>query len=270
MYKIDKPQIGIREFFDNCLPQTPTPHYIQALAIKEKIISYGQNYDKVTSNGNIHTLDKCQDYPVLIKIYNSIYSGAKRKNYDYILSLAHNNICPFCSHGPVATIDHFLSKKLYTPYALLPYNLVPCCSNCNKNKLEYAPTTKENTLIHPYYDDVQNICWLKAECLYSNGGYVISYYINKKIDQTTYARLCKQFELLKLGTIYSSQAARFLPVIKTYVKKMIDEQNCFIDDIKQYLNDEAERHVPLGINSWQYAMYEALAKSPDFCNGANF
>lgn len=69
----------------------------------------------------------------LIKLYSKLYNNKVAKlYYDAICSTS--NKCPFCEFGQVATLDHYLPKLKFPIFSILPYNLVPCCRDCNSNK----------------------------------------------------------------------------------------------------------------------------------------
>lgn len=271
MYKLNKPNLDIETFFLGCLPLSErNQKRINALAVKNEAIIKGQEYDEITVQGQIHTLEANEDYGILVDVYNGIYRGRAREKYDCILSSAKNNICPFCSHGIVSTVDHFLPKEKYTPYAILPFNMVPCCSLCNKNKLDYSPNLRETTILHPYYDNIDDIEWLKATCLYINDGYIINFFINPDIiDNAIYQRIYKHFELLKLGKTYTSQVAQEITVQSSYIKKMIMDQGYTAADVEEYLLSEAQKYLVLGKNTWKYTMYIALARNQNFCSAVN-
>lgn len=61
------------------------------------------------------------------------------------------------------------SKSFYPTYAVTPFNLVPSCRDCNfiKNDAKFNKDT--DAPIHPYYDDVNSIVWLKVRLLSQDG-----------------------------------------------------------------------------------------------------
>lgn len=49
--------------------------------------------------------------------------------------------------------------------AVVPYNLIPCCSDCNKAKQAEAPDSWELETIHSYHDMLDDAVWIKAEVI---------------------------------------------------------------------------------------------------------
>ena len=76
---------------------------------------------------------------------------------------ASQDICPFCGQRVVSQLDHYLPKANFPVLSVVPYNLVPSCSDCNKSKLSDVPNSEEEQIFHPYYDDVTTEQWLFAE-----------------------------------------------------------------------------------------------------------
>ncbi|WP_167354880.1 HNH endonuclease [Rhizobium altiplani] len=62
--------------------------------------------------------------------------------------------CPACGEmGKPNTLDHFLPKRKYPHFAIVPHNLFPMCDACQGKKLE--KTGDEDApkfFIHPYFD----------------------------------------------------------------------------------------------------------------------
>ena len=81
-----------------------------------------------------------------------------RAIYDAIKVGSPNGLCPLCGQRVVATLDHYLPKSRYAALAVNPANLIPACSDCNKAKSDAVADT-----LHPYYDNIENDLWLRAE-----------------------------------------------------------------------------------------------------------
>lgn len=57
--------------------------------------------------------------------------------------------CPMCGGTAVATIEHVLPKDYYPEFAVLSFNLVPCCDGCQRRR---SAKGKKYQFIHPYFD----------------------------------------------------------------------------------------------------------------------
>lgn len=71
-------------------------------------------------------------------VYKNTFVKSKRTRpiYDAIKKLPANDICPMCGQRTVGTLDHYLAQSLHPALALSPANLLPCCADCNKAKLD--------------------------------------------------------------------------------------------------------------------------------------
>ena len=86
-----------------------------------------------------------------------------RAIYDEIMELPADNLCPFCGHRKIASLDHMLPKSKYPVFSVVPHNLVAICKPCNRLKGDIAPTSEYDGVIHPYFDDIDEPQWLHAE-----------------------------------------------------------------------------------------------------------
>src|ERR1700749_3640928 len=85
----------------------------------------------------------------LIKTYTErMVDGPGRPVYDAIFSLCRT--CPLCAHREVKTLDHFLPKAPYPVLSVVPLNLIPSCTDCNKGKQTAVPRAASEVLLHPY------------------------------------------------------------------------------------------------------------------------
>jgi 5-methylcytosine-specific restriction endonuclease McrA len=106
----------------------------------------------------------------LINVYDSRMvrvSKNAREIYESLLKSPFGK-CPFCGFGHAYTLDHYLPKAKYPQFSVLPFNLVPSCSDCNLNcKRMTIATTAEEQILHPYFDH-QNFIddqWLHAKVI---------------------------------------------------------------------------------------------------------
>ena len=192
--------------------------------------------------------------------------GPGRTIYDQIKLLPEGDRCPLCDQRNVSTLDHILPKTLYPALAVAPDNLVGACFECNKAKLATAPVTPQDTLLHPYFDDVSHEQWLKAGIVPQAPPAVI-FRVEAPhswpADLTISVR--HQFDIFGLPSLYSSEAAREISNIRHNLQTHFDAggtgavQN---ELMRQWYSRRANR-----LNSWQTATYEALAHDAWFCDG---
>lgn len=189
-----------------------------------------------------------------------------RKFYDKLKIAAPNGICPLCSHRIVTNIDHYLPKTKYPRLSVVPINLVPSCSDCNKSKLAGYPTTPKEETLHPYYDDIENDLWLEATVNHSTPPTIqFSVTPHGEWDELLSDRVKFHFDSLELNTLYSAQAAVELALINFRLKNIHAAVGAA--GVRTHLLEGAETRNHSNINSWQAAMYRAMANDNWFCNG---
>ncbi|MEU1424980.1 HNH endonuclease [Kitasatospora sp. NPDC005751] len=190
-----------------------------------------------------------------------------RHIYDALRQAAPNGICPLCAVGVVSTLDHVMPKAIFPALAVTPLNLVPACGDCNKTKTDRAPATAREQFIHPYYDNLDGVTWLHAEPLFEDPVRIVfSVRTPPDTDPDLTARLTHHFTALKLAERYAAHAAQEL----LSQAKLIRDLRTLPDpgQLREHLDQQADTRSAANPNSWQSAMYRALADSDRFCSQA--
>lgn len=187
-----------------------------------------------------------------------------RKIYDKLISLAPLSRCPFCGIGTVGTLDHYLPKAKFPTFSVLPYNLVPSCIDCNKGKNTDYAVTQETQTLHPYYDDFTREQWLFAKVEHTSP-VSISFFVEtpnewRDIDKS---RVTEHLSQYKLAKRFSIQASNELANLKEEFTLFSLEQ----EEIKKELKKKAIVFQKRYLNSWESALYQALADSDWYCSG---
>ena len=189
-----------------------------------------------------------------------------RKHYEKIKLSAKYNICPLCDHRTVTTLDHVLPKSLYPTFAVTPLNLVPACGDCNKIKKANVPTSSNDEVIHPYYDDISNEKFLFASLIIVNENPSFTFYIKTSNPETTIERrLKKHLDLLELNELYVANAARKLATINHRLLRLFT--NGGKQSVHEHLEEEYLTNFECNKNSWETAMYEVIYNNDWFCDG---
>jgi hypothetical protein len=191
-----------------------------------------------------------------------------RATYDQLLAEAPLGRCPFCGLGQATTLDHYLPKAKYPLVAVVPVNLVPACKDCNTGKSTAVATTENEQCLHPYFDHQHFITeqWLYAEIRATTPA-TIKFFVEPPVhwDMTSRQRVQSHFKDFKLATRYSSVAGEQLACLRGTLNQRF--QTLGGDGVKQHLEIEANSYSEVHINSWQTAMFQALAASDWYCNG---
>jgi hypothetical protein len=192
--------------------------------------------------------------------------GGGRQIYDSIMGLAPNSRCPYCGHRRVRQLDHFLPKSKYPAFSVTPLNLVPSCSDCNKDKLAGDATQLADLPLHPYFDNVDHECWLVSELLQGTTA-VFLFSVDRECDlgDLDLDRLEGQFEKLDLGGLYTTEANEELASIRLTLRNLLKDDGD--EGVRAYLEDAALSAAHHQRNSWRTAMYKAASQSNWFCSG---
>lgn len=187
-----------------------------------------------------------------------------RPLYEQIRMAPEHGICPLCKQRFVATLDHYLPQTRHPKLTLTPINLIPACSDCNKTKLATVPGSAEQQSLHPYFDDLGNERWLMAEVRPSTPP-TISFSVVPSAgwSQVMVARVQHHFSMFRLANLYAAQAASELADISHSLGEVGDSSGAF--GVRAHLEREFRSRTARDPNSWQAALYAALATSDWFC-----
>lgn len=222
---------------------------------------FAGNDDTVIHNG----LNKSQ----LIKLYTQyLVPEAKpgRRIYEAIKVTA-NGKCPLCGGvGHVRTLDHYLPKTNFPVYSVLPANLIPCCRDCNSEKLNTFAVARGGQTLHPYFDDDSffNERWICARVL-PNDPPVLQFFVAAPANwhPDNRARVEAHFDEYGLADKFSVEAAADLP--ETIQTRRTTMSNNTAAEFAAYLSEKSHT-MALPINSWRRVMFSALAGDAWFCS----
>lgn len=194
----------------------------------------------------------------LTSLYTKYFAGegsVGRSYYDSLKVLAPLGKCPYCGFGQVSTLDHFLAKSRYPTHAILPWNLVPSCSDCNKGKGS-SILTHESQGMHPYFESnrVEIDSWLRARVC-DTAPVTVEYWIDYPPlwPNELHRRLKNHFEYLNLGPRFAVEAATEIAGLITTLDEMPDNE-----DKQAHLATVARRERKTRPNTWKAALYDGL------------
>lgn len=296
MYLLNLPNYTIGDYFEEMLVgrhdnEKNSFFKSRLLSIKSNLIDAEKDYQSLAIEKRLYTIleqetisisadvDLEDEIPRTIsatemeKVYSNYLVDKPdsqkigRKVYDSILSNTYCNLCPYCSHREVKTVDHYLPKTKFVSYVITPINLLPCCSDCNKEKLDHYELIEDKMLIHPYFDVVDNLPWLKCKVNEELWPITFSYEVSEDItDPVLKSRLKYQFKLLNLGKLYADNATReFNKRVKSLVKEYNSDPS---QNAMAFFDDNIESYQFENANSWQTKMFEALKGSKWFIEDA--
>lgn len=276
MRSLPKPTLNSRTVYLACISKVRNKQLKANLElISDKIEADSLDYEDYSENSSWYFFAESDDVDGLVpqsemeKVYTNRMAkkGAPgRQYYDEIKESSEFNICPLCGHRTVEQVDHYLPKSKFPSLVVLPVNLVPSCEKCNKIKLDEVPGSAEEQTLHPYYDDVTAHQWLFAEVKETSPASFL-FFVRRvaEFNEELNSRIKYHFETLELNFLYASQTGAFISDIRY---RLIDlHSKGGMNEIRSYLREEENSRIRNNINSWQRAMFQALADSDWFCDG---
>lgn len=205
----------------------------------------------------------------LTKLYTQYFvpKGKPARHLYDAIKVTSNGKCPLCGGvGHVRTLDHYLPKANFPLYAVMPTNLVPCCRDCNSEKLNAFSQVRENQTLHPYFDHDRFFAnkWIYARVVPSMPP-VLEYFVMppEEWHDDDKSRVHAHFADYRLAEKFSVEAAADLPeTIQTRQTTMAANSP---EDFSRYLAEKGQT-ATLPINNWRRAMFTALAADEWFCN----
>lgn len=297
MYFLNLPIYKIEDFYEELLEgrrDNEKNHFLKTrlLSIKSVLEDAQTHYEKLGRDGLLHTIleNETISIPTDVRLKSDITkSGVSRGEmekvysnflvdkpdskkigrtvYNSILSNTYYNLCPYCSHREVKTVDHYLPKAQFASFAITPSNLLPCCSDCNKDKLDSYILEEDRMLIHPYFDDIRSQNWLNCKVVESTWPITFYYFVSGEIvNSSLKSRIEYQFNLLNLSKLYADNATR---EFNYRVKLLIKEYNLNpANKAMEFIDNNIETYKSEGLNLWQTQMFEALKSSNWFLEAA--
>lgn len=262
MQSIQKPNFDIEQAYKDCYQSSREENNCQSL--EQDVFRKYQEYDKEASNQNLYSIQDNSGANSIKWLYENKMSRVNTKAriyYDRLKSLADPKVCPFCGIGEISTLDHYLPKSKFPIFSVLPYNLIACCSDCNKKKIDVYAKKQGEQVLHPYYDNkFYNEKWLFARVIQKPLS--IEFYI--KVPQSWSVmdeqRVETHFKTYDLSKRFSVQASVVLSEL--YFRLAL------VNDVKSFLSSEfnAINQAYMCKNNWKPATYQALYQSNWYCS----
>jgi 5-methylcytosine-specific restriction endonuclease McrA len=276
MWCVDRPPFNAGKTFAACISRVQNEDLKRRLvAIADYVKAEAASYAERAESAELHLTAQTAGVAgsvttdEMVSVYDQRMAGKKgpgRHVYDAIKLLPKQGICPFCDHRPVSTLDHLLPKRLFPALAVTPDNLIGACADCNKAKLAFAPASAEEVFLHPYFDDAEGECWLKARVVEGPVAAVI--FRTRAVASWPSAlneRVRRQFRMLGLAQLYGAQAAREITAQAQLLGDIHDSRGA--DGVREELRRQAETREAARMNSWQAVTYRTLSECVWFCDG---
>lgn len=286
MRLLKKPSLDIKKFYATCISGVGSADLkIKFTKFTNKVITASQRYDVKSQQHRLYELveDKEAKSEYLLtepfitkKEFKCLYEYQVAKENrpgrtvyrDLLITI--NRKCPFCSVGTVKNLDHFLPKAHFPIFAVTPVNLVPSCRDCNQDKKDDFSVKKKKQTLHPYFDDVTKVKWLIAWVSEESIPPIVSYYTEYPESELMYSqeladKVEAHFEAYNLDEKFTNEAAEMLCGIHNLCMDVFNREGS--RGLKSYLIEQKESYEQVHLNSWQGAMYDALANSVWYFEG---
>jgi len=276
MRVIDKPDVDPKDVFLTCISRVRNADLKDRLSsVADNVNEAAAEFDQNGMNKNFYRLNEHDNIAGIVtknemeKVYTNRMAKVGtpgRPFYEKLKASAPHAICPLCGHRTVSTLDHYLPKAHFPSLAVVPFNLVPACSDCNKLKLSVVPKNTEEQTLHPYYDDATSDQWLFSEVV-EDTPVSIRFFVKDVNDwsDALNARIKAHFNIYGLGSLYTSQAGTELANIRSQLNNILVKSNA--ENVREHLLESFQSRNNNHRNSWQTAMYKAMADNEWFCNG---
>lgn len=271
MLPVSRPALQTNDVFNACCDGIRNVGRRTRLTANASLVAQAANdYAAAGLAGSIHAL-KGDAYSLVasatpqdfVWLYDHRLVGHHkgRVSYQLIRDGNRNGRCALCNVSRAASLDHHLPKTEHPVFALTPDNLVPACQACNHTKLANQIPT-----LNPYFDDLGGGPWLKAEVIRATPP-AFDFRVEPQSDwsPSLLARARSHFELFDLRGTYAFEAVRHASGIRGRLSRilvLLGEEG-----VRGHLRDEAESWAAAEPNSWQAALYVAMAESAWFCAG---
>ncbi len=275
MKRLPLPEFDVKQVIELCTSGITIHERAQALMDALPTIQQAETtYLNLAPIGDLYTIpsSNCVTPQLTGDLMGTVYKShfmragsPSRGLYDAIRVAPAYNLCPLCGQRTVASIDHYLPQSLHPIFNLTPANLVPACSDCNKNKLAKLAKSAEQQTLHPYFDDLGNDRWLIAD-IRETVPPSIAYRVRPAQAWTVVfaRRVQHHFEVMGLAELYAAQAASELADISFGLLQV--GQTGAGTAVRSHLRGEFASRYARDANSWKTALYEGLGASDWFCN----
>jgi hypothetical protein len=179
--------------------------------------------------------------------------------------------CPYCGERTITTVDHYLPNAVFPEFSVLPINLVPACSDCNKIKdTDYVDGAGRPVFLHAYFDDLGTSQVVHASLDTATGSALLDFAIRcpATVDPALAEKVERQFSSLKLDESYRGWAEQEASIHAYDVQDQLADgvpTSTISDGLSRAARAAA---LVLGRNHWRPITLHALAADEGFCQGS--
>lgn len=244
-------------------------------AIEKQVQNCYNDYENAIKSDSVHNVSPHgfinPEKDILKNLYKSNCNVAKkvRERHNAFTNdkrQVYNNKCPYCTLSEPDTIEHILPKEKYPEFAIHLYNLIPCCSKCNRYKGEkIRDKAGIPYVLNFYYHNPEIFQFLEVDCVIDSDGYPSFKYklaFPSNADSTMIAIIINHFNRLRLIERYNKEIVKSYNIIEliitAYGGKSLEER---LQSLKYYYTEALPK---FGLNHHFLAMLRCLITSSTY------
>lgn len=175
--------------------------------------------------------------------------------------------CPYCGINSPSTIDHYLPKESFPEYAVMSYNLVLCCGDCNGLKgTKWKDDTGRRLFIHYYFDKIPSDIFFKAKVSIRNNAPVVEFSICPPDANTDpfYDIVVTHYKELNVLERIENKVSSYVTEIFLKNKECLSKGLTEVD-LKRLLSmDINSLETNHGVNYWKSAICRGVMECEEF------
>jgi hypothetical protein len=272
MHNLPAPSLTFAIVYNDCVGRILEPARTALSGEAHAISIAATNYTSLAASAQLFSLpshvengDSNSDNHV--KLYENHLRRKEsdcRKYYNELISPKRTYRCPYCGWAQIKQLDHFLPKRRFFRFSVLPANLVPICSDCNKSKDEHYGVSFESSLFHPYYEPVPAGKWLNVTLSLTGGLSVFYDIVDTTVGHAIGIRLTNQFTTLEIFDGYQDLASNHLVSIRESLEDVLLQGGP--EALRTHLGglrNQALTDSGGDVNNWKVVLYEAAIQNDE-------
>ncbi len=229
--------------------------------INGQYVVYKDKFD----NKDLHSIDPYgfdgEDKSSLLKLYSSQRKPLKELRVVLTTNERNerDNLCPNCTIGEVASLDHFIPKDEFPEFSVNPINLVPCCSTCNSKKKDNWKDNDKMLFLNLYADVIPNIQYLFVE-VKSKLDFKFVVDNRNNIDENLFEIIDSHYEKLGLTQRFRENSDKIITELAGLISSfssLVQEEE-LVRVIKKHYKD---KEPILGVNNWEIVLSNVMIDS---------
>ena len=273
MIKLEPINLIPKEIYSEVIKDKSKSNQVEMKLLESTVLSRFDEYEN-----NKLELSNIGESPILNTSHRKVLKGCYTRNNKYYIGRLTATIiatqsahvranCPYCGLSVPDTIDHYLPKTEFPEYSILPINMIPSCSTCNRIKNEEWVENGVRSCINFYYDS-----FIKYKYLHT----IISFKDGNTNFPTITCKLVQPLELVNDEFNIVKSHYKKLKLLKKYETSCESEVSNIYQEISDAKEVDLGQHKKalerrkvaleknLGINHWRTSLYQALAASNEF------